>query len=274
MKKLRKEDLSLHHCIRFNILDEYIETDYNVPLQYLPDVSTLTSKVYQAVSTRYPAPNSLGRGWVYLDVTPGSGIIYEDMPEQQNMVIVYDSLGNVISGSEYMVDYVDGRVVTSGTVSPASVTYSYFYVALCNDWEDVMASDVPVIVPALETFTKEGFQLGGGRLVPRRGRLYIFATNQAERDDLAELLYDGINQKCCPNQNWTHGTMLDWDGTFNDNYLYEVIQYHSQLQFENVTYRMTTVPLMSIPTRDMTMLSDLNRYRARVDFTMFHWEEG
>ena len=266
MQRLRQEDLSLHHFIRFNILNEYIENDVDVPLTYLPDISTTGSYVYQAESTRTPLPNDLGRGIVYIDA-------YGDITEQQNAVTVYDGLGAVISGS-YMVDYVDGRVITSGTVTPAVVTYKYFYVSLVNEWEDIEAAGVPVVVVNLESFEKVGFQLGGGKRVPRSGHLHIFASTRAERDDLAELLYDGINEKCCPNQRWPKGSLLSWDGTFNNDYVYEIIQYSSNLHFENVRSRNINPPLLGIPSRDMTMLSDLNRYRARIDFDVFHWEEG
>jgi len=269
MKKFRKEDLSLHHYLRFNVLNEFVETDTDVPLVYLPDISTTESFVYEAQSSRIPSPTSLGRGWVYLDA-------YGDTTEQQSAVTVYDASNNVISGSNnYMVDYIDGRIITSGTVTPDHVTYQYFYVSLVNEWQDVEAADVPVIAVNLEGFMKEGFQLGGGRRVPRRGRLHVFATNQAERDDLTELLYDGIYNKCVPNQDWPKGSMIDWNGTFNEDYEYELIQYHSHLQFENVVSRnVNAVFLREIPNSDLTMLSDLNRYRARIDFSMFHWEEG
>ena len=265
MQRLRQEDLSLHHFIRFNILNEYIENDVDVPLTYLPDISTTGSYVYQAESTRTPLPNDLGRGIVYIDA-------YGDITEQQNAVTVYDGLGAVISGS-YMIDYVDGRVITSGTVTPAVVTYKYFYVSLVNEWEDIEAAGVPVVVVNLESFEKVGFQLGGGKRVPRSGHLHIFASTRAERDDLAELLYDGINEKCCPNQNWPNGSTIDWNGTFNNDYVYETIQYSSNLHFENVKARNINPPLLGIPSRDMTMLSDLNRYRARIDFDMFYWKE-
>lgn len=268
MKRLRKEDLSLHHYIRYNVLNEYIETEYNVPLDYMSDISEPTSQVYESDSSMIPLPTELGRGWVYIDA-------YGDITEQQNAVTVYDSLANVISGTNYMVDYVDGRVITSGTVTPAAVTYKYFYVSLVNEWEDVESAGVPVVVVNLESFEKVGFQLGGGKRVPRRGHLHIFATNRSERDDLLELLYDGINEKCCPNQNWTKGSILDWDGTFNSDYVYETIQYSSMLHFENVRARNINPPLVrEVPTRDVTMLSDLNRYRARIDFDMFYWKEN
>ena len=263
MKRLRKEDLSLNHYIRYNILNEYIEREYNVPLDYISDISEPTSQVYEATSSMIPLPTDIGRGWVYIDA-------YGDIIEQQNAVIVYDSLGSTISGG-YMIDYVDGRIVTSGTVTPAAVTYKYFYVALVNEWEDVESAGVPVVVVSLESFEKVGFQLGGGKRVPRRGHLHIFASNRAERDDLLELLYDGINEKCCPNQNWTKGSMLSWDGVFNNDYVYETIQYSSNLHFENVVARNINPPLTM---GNMTMLSDLNRYRARIDFDMFYWKEG
>ncbi|MHA2220183.1 MAG: hypothetical protein ACXACY_30240 [Candidatus Hodarchaeales archaeon] len=267
MKRLRKEDLSLHHYIRFNVLNEFIETISGAELTYLSDISTADSYVYEVESTRVPSPTDLGRGWVYLDA-------YGDTTEQQNTIIVYDGNGAVISGSEYMIDYIDGRVITSGTVTPATVTYQYFYVSLVNEWEDVQAADVPVVVVNLESFEKVPFQLGGGKRVPRRGHLHIFATNRAERDDLAELLYDGINEKCVPNQDWTTGSMIDWDGTFNTAYIYALIQYSSSLHVENVVSRNINPPLMGrMPRRDLTMLSDLNRYRARIDFDMFYWKE-
>lgn len=267
MKTLRKEDLSLHHYLRYAVLSDFVETETRAPVQYLPDFSTEGSYVYEVISTRSPSPTSFGRGWVYIDA-------YGDTTEQVNSVIVYDALNNVISGSEYMVDYVDGRIITSGTVTPSTVTYNYFYISLVNEWPDVEASDVPVVVVDFVFSEKEGFQLGGGKRVPRRGHLHVFATDQGERDDLLELLYDGLYNKCCPNQNWTKGTMLDWNGTFNQNYTYELINYHSQLMFEGVRARSLSIPLRRIPTEDMSMLSDLNRYRGRIDFEMFHWEEA
>jgi len=268
MKKFRKEDLSLHHYLRYNVLDEYIETDTNVSLTYLPDISSAGSQVYEAESNRLPPPISLGRGWVYIDA-------YGDVTEQQNAVTVYNSVGSVISGTEYMIDYIDGRVITDGSVTPSVVTYKYFCVSLVNEWQDVEAADVPVVVVDLNTFEKEGFQLGGGKRVPRKGYLHIFATNQAERDDLMELLYDGINEKCVPNQNWTKGSMIDWNGTWNDDYIYELVQYESGLHIENVRARHITPPFTSgIPRTDSTMFSDLHRYRARIDFEMFYWKNN
>jgi hypothetical protein len=268
MEKLRQEDLSLHHYLRHFVLSEYIETDTSVPLVYLDDVSdpASSSYVYQASTTLEPSPTSRGRGWVYTDVSPY-------ITEQTSSVIVYDGNGAVISGSEYMVDYIDGRVVTSGTVTPATVTYDWYYVALVNDWADAIVSDVPVVVIELADFAKSGFLLGGGRVVRRRGRFHIFASSTAERDDLAELLYDSIYNKCVNFQTFETGTMIDWDGTYHELYTYATVDESSHLQFENVRSRIITIPLIP-DRRTLVSLSDINRYRNRIDFTMFHYEEA
>jgi len=244
MHALRKEDLSLQHYIKNKVLADYfIETESNVDLTYLSDISTSNSYVYEANSNMDPLPNSRGRGWVYLDN-------YADNFEQTNSVIVKDSLGTVISGNKWN------------------------YVAVVNEWSEVLASDVPVVVVDIVSFIKEGFQLGGGRRVPRRVHLHVFASNTAERDDLVEVLYNGIYLKSCAMQEFNKGTMIDWDGTFNDNYEYSIVGGSCYLKFENLASRNINPPLLGIPSRDMTMLTDLNRYRARLSFDMFHIEEG
>ena len=268
MKKARKEDISLHHYIRNDVLKDFIETERNVPLVYLEELSRESgSAIYQADSSMTPSTTSNGRGWVYVDGP-------EYFTEQQNSVIVYDSLGTVISGG-YNVDYIDGRIIfPDRSYNPAAVTYKWYYVAIVDEWELVQASDVPVVVVDLMGFSKEGFQLGGGKKVPRRVNIHIFASNQAEREDLSEAIYDGLYLKSCPLQALTHGTMIDWDGRWNYDYTFTTMSGHSYLKFDNVRARNVYIQLRMIPARDYTQLSNLNRYRSRITFDMFHWEEG
>lgn len=270
MQKFRKEDLSVHHYLRFNVLNEYVETEYSASFNYLDSVSVTGSYVYEAASDVAPSPTSLGRGWVYLDA-------YGDTTQQSGSITVYDSNNVIISGSNYKIDYIDGRIITASlSIVPSTVTYKYFYVSLVNEWEDVQAAKAPVVVLQLESFRKEGFQLGGGKRVPRNGRCHIFASNRAERDDIMELIYDGLYNKSCPSQSWSKGSILDWDGTFNSSYVYETISKQSNLHFDNVRARQISPPLFgdTAGTADVYgMLSDLNRYRARIDFELFYWEE-
>jgi len=268
MKKARKEDISLHHYVRNEVLKDFIEIEKHVPLVYLEELSRESgTAVYQAESNMLPKPNSYGRGWVYVDS-------FEYFTEQTDSVVVYDGLGTVISGG-YDIDYVDCRIIMPNTtVVPATVTYKWYYVAVVDEWDDVHASDVPVVVVDLTSFTKEGFQLGGGKFIPRRVNIHVFATNQAEREDLNEAIYDGLYLKSCPMQELPFGTMIDWDGRWNDSYVFATISGSSWLKFENVKARNVYPRLISTPTRDYAQLSDLNRYRSRITFDMFHWEEA
>ena len=264
MKRVRKEDISLHHYIKNTVLQDYVETE-TVTLSYLEDQSDVGSYVYQADTTMEPLPHSLGRGWRYLD-NPS------DTTEQQNSIVVYDALGSVISGSNYMIDYVDGRVIMpNNTITPSTVMYKWNYIAVVDEWSAVESSEIPIVVVDISGFTKEGFQLGGGKRVPRRTNIHVFAIDTAERDDIMETIYDGLYLKCCANQDFPKGTMLDWDGTFNQSYEYVTISGSSELKFDDVEARSIFVPLMTIPNREMIMLIELNRYRGRVRCTMFHW---
>lgn len=267
MERLRKEDLSLHHYIKNGVLASFIETETKISLDFIEDESTSSSYVYEAVSVMAPSPTSKGRGWVYLDDVNSSD-------EQSTAVTVYESDGvTVISGTNYMIDYVDGRAIfSSGIIVPYYVTYKWNYVSVVNEWPMDTSSDVPIVVVDLDRTKKEGFQLGGGKKVSRNGNIHIFAYSTAERDDLKEILYDGFYLRSCPNIDFISGSYIDWDGTFNSGFQYTTISGYSKLFFEDIEAR--NVVMSTIPSREFTMLSDVNRYRARISFTMCHWEEA
>jgi len=270
MKALRKEDLSLHHHIKNYVLRDYIEKEENISLSYLSSESSPpTSYVYEANSDMYPSPASKGRGWVYLD-NPS------DVTEQTSSgtITVRDAVGTVINGSNYNVDYVDGRIIVDTLSSvPATINYKWNYVSIVDEWPDIEAADTPVVAIGISSFSKTGFQLGAGKFVSRRVDLNIFASDQAEKDDISECLYDGLYLKSCNYQSFPKSTMIDWDGTFNQEYEFATISGSSNLKFDNVESRTVRASLM-VPSRDSTMLSDLNRYRSRISFDMIHWEES
>lgn len=299
MRKLRKEDISLYYHLKHTVLSDFIEIEEQLSLQYMPEVSRDTSHVYEADSYMLPKPTERGRGWVYLD-SP------YDVIEQSNSVglydytkIVYDSLGNplidsegnyvVVEGyeinpSEYMIDYIDGRVVTSGTCNPTHITYKWNYVSLVDEWSAVEAADPPVVVIDIHGTDKTGYQLGGGKLATRKVDLHVFASNTAERNDIVETLYDGLYRKCCPVYDFPEGTILDTDGTWygrrrNSNKTETLFSRTTvsgilgNLMFENVTSRHVSLPLLMTRGSSEVMLSDLNAYRSKVSFDMYHYTE-
>jgi hypothetical protein len=270
MKALRKEDLSLHHYVKIYALQNFIEEEKNIPLSYVDEESSPGSYVYESKSNMQPLPISRGRGWVYLDNPT-------DTTEQTSSgtISVYDSEYDIIDSSNYMIDYIDGRVIlVNPAIVPATINYKWHYVSTVDEWLDMQeVSELPVIVVGISKFHKEGFQLGGGRYVPRQIDINIFASNGAEKDDLTECLYDALYQKSCSYQSFPKGTSLDWDGTWNNNYQYTTVSGSSNLKFTNViatTVRVAT----ATPSTDVSILSDINRYRSRVSFDMMHWEEA
>lgn len=310
MKQIRKEDLSLYYYLKDVVLRDFIETEEEVPLSYMSEISNESkvdpdcrSYVYEALSTMIPSPTERGRGWVYFDENASfdnylcaptlSGLEFGGIPEQKSRVTVYSctTIGGVttLSGipySEYMIDYMDGRIVTSGTyedmdLAPKYVTYDWNYVALVDEWAAIQASDPPVVVVDIHGTDKTGYQLGAGKKSVRKVDLHIFATNPAERNDLVETLYDGLFNKTCPVYDFAQGTVLDYDGTWygrknntdrddTDTYFNTatVSGIIGNMEFESVTSRNVNLPMLMTRNVDEILLSDLNAYRSKISFDL------
>jgi hypothetical protein len=311
MKTLRKEDVSLYYYIKDVVLCDFVEKEEVIPLQYMELISDSNSYVYEAVTETTPNPTERGRGWVYFDEasvsggyfvttigTRADGTTISGVPEQSNRVTVYTgytvSSGvivptGVISDSEYMVDYMDGRIVTSGTVSPVYVDYYWNYVSVVDEWAAVEAANPPVVVIDMHGTDKSGYQLGGGKMVTRKVDLHIFATSTAERNDIVETIYNGLYLKSAPVLDLPLGTALDYDGTWywrrnNMNKLQTLFDigraeydpnenpYNcsaiGNIRFDNVTARHVSLPLLMTRSKDDVMLSDLNAYRSKISFDM------
>ena len=94
-----------------------------------------------------------------------------------------------------------------------------------------------------------------------------------------EALHDALFNRTCPLYDFINGTMLDHDGTwygrrntmnkltslFNRTTSSEII---GNLEFENVTVRHVSLPLVMTRDRNEVMLSDLNAYRSKVSFDL------
>jgi len=304
MRNIRKEDTSLYYFLKHIVLQDFIEKDEGVSLQLLEEVSCADENVYvyEALTAMVPSPTERGRGWVYLDTCSGTtkvcnldidgNVLFpttSGIKEQSTKVTVYDSSWNVIDESEYLIDYIDGRVVTSGTVSPAYIDYNWYYISLVDEWAAISAADPPVVVIDLMGTDKGGYQLGAGRRVVRKVDIHIFASDPAERNDIVETIYDGLYLKCAPLYDFPNGTMLEYDGTwygrksnmnklttlFNNNTLTYLDDNPNatigNMQFENVTSRHINLPLIMTRSADEVLLSDLNAYRSKVSFDLVYY---
>ena len=309
MKNLRKEDLSLYYYLKNKVLIDFIEKEEDTPLEFISSASCFeVGYVYSALTEMVPSPTDRGRGWVYFDTCSGttticnldvSGNNLEDtypvasgIKEQSNKIIVYDAIGAIVDENDYMVDYIDGRIVTSGTDSlgneftPTRVDYYFNYISLVDEWAAIEAADPPVVVIDIMGTDKGGYQLGPGKRVVRKVDIHVFASDTAERNDIVETIYDGLYLRSCPLYEFEEGSVLEYDGTwygrkealstsmtkldalFEQSNVTGYLGNNCTLQFENVTTRHVSLPLIMTQSRDEVMLSDLNAYMSKISFNM------
>lgn len=287
MTMYRKEDLSLYYYIKDVVLANFVEQEENITLSLMEGLSSGQTYVYEAVTTMLPGPTERGRGWTYFDTVSGTGLC-NLLPEteQTNRIIVYDALGGIISDSEYIIDYIDGRVITSGTVTPAAIDYYWNYVSVVDEWAAIEAADPPVIVIDIHGTDKGGYQLGSGVKVTRKADIHIFASSTAERNDLADTVYNGLYNKSCPIYDFPKGGVLDYDGLFYDrrnNIDKSATPFDrttvdgllsAKLEFNKVTNRHVNLPLVMTRGTNAVLLSDLNAYRSKISFELEYYTES
>ena len=308
MKRLRKEDLSLYRYIKDTVLRDFIEKDEMIPLELISELSCQGSYVYQAVvdADIIPSPVERGRGWTFFDCanyddngdcmysvntcvpefvtvtgTDGQGTPCIGTPEQSNRITLYDENLTTISGLEYLIDYVDGRIIVeTNTIVPKYIDYYWNYVSVVDEWVVVSAANTPVVVIDTAGTDKEGYQLGGGNKTTRVVDIHVFASSTAERNDLVETIHNGLYNKSAPVYDFPTGDVLDYDGTFyarKDTYnkltslfnrtsLNDLNVLHGGMEFLNVSSRHIRLPLILSRERNELLLSDLNAYRSKISF--------
>lgn len=319
MRSLRKEDMSLYYYIKDVVLRDFVERETMVPLSLMPTLCEYNSFVYAYASDLEPSPTERGRGWRYFNPPSGTlpcepyqavsgtradGASVYGTPEQSYIpaptvdsrdtgIAVYENGGILVPESEYVVDYIDGRIITErALIVPATVDFDWNYISVVDEWAAIEAADPPVIVIDMSGTDKIGYQLGGGKKTTRKVDIHIFASDPAERNDIVETLYDGLYNKSCPLYKFETGGVLDYDGTFfgakerewDDTksaqankltYLFDrdTVDYVSRLHFDAVTSRHVNLPLIMSRGGDQVMLSDLNAYRSKVSFDMFSYDD-
>lgn len=307
MEQITKEDLSLMQYIKNTVLRNYIEAEEQVELTRV--YSSYDSYVYQAQSTMWPKPTSRGRGWCYFDcpiVDVNGNCVYDSpsscipefvtasgtdaagnacvgTPEQSRRVIVYDEFLSEIDESLYAVDYVDGRIImATDQVIPKVVDYNWNYISVVDEWQLLASAETPIIVLDLHGINTEGYQLGAGRHITRPANIHIFAKSGAERNELMEVIHNGLYNKSAPVYEFTTGDVLSYDGTFfnrlvsnnkltslfNRTTLDDLGVLHGNMIFSEVTSRHINLPLLGPIIRLDITQNDLNTYRAVVSFNI------
>jgi hypothetical protein len=306
MRSLRKEDLSLYLYIQDVVLRDFVEVEEFAQLRLMSDLSTDGSYVYEPVVDFEPYPSERGRGWVYFD-TPDNEIFCEPftsvsginsagdliygIQEQSSRVVVYNDGGDEeVVWQDYMIDYIDGRIIIPYKLNNPVATYTWNYVSVVDEWCVIQASTPPVVAIDVGDISKDGYQIGGGKKSVRSVDIHVFASNAAERNDLVEVLYDGFHNRSCQLFEFSTGSVLDFDGTFNgrrdledrvselnskNQFLFDATEVSnmSRVYFDSVKARRVSASSITNRGADKMMLSDLNAYRSKITFDMVTYDD-
>jgi len=288
MNRLRQEDSSLYLYLKDIVLSDFIEKQEWVPLTYNEALTIGTTRVYEIDDYFDPSPKTRGRGFVYFDDLTNECLVntttYSGTAEQSNRIKVYTASGTEISDLSYVIDYVDCRVITDQVgVVPSYIDYHWYYISVLDEWGAVKTTPPPAVVIDLNSSVKTGFQLGHGIKSIRKCILHVFGSDPAERNDIVELLHNGLYLRSCPLYTFDKGVVLDSDGLFNgrkgnmdkSEVLFDrtTVSGVSRMQFENIESRNIRMPdTMNRGITDV-MLSSINAYRATVTFDIITYSE-
>lgn len=243
---LRIYELSIINYLKYEILPvSFTETLQNQNLTF----DSVTNS-YVLDSLMVPSPISKGRGWALFDEQTVNGkIVIDTSQEQSNQVTVNGA-------SSYTLDYVNGRIINPDS-TPTSVSFSWYYVSFVEGWPGEIPPPLPVVALDIDTVEKQGYQLGGGSKDLLTGSVYVFATNEAEKRDITDVLYQALYNRTLSIKNWHQGSYLDFNGTYT-GFTPDTVSGVSTGAFLDV------IANMSVPKIDW---SELNRHRSRINFT-------
>ena len=243
---LRVYDSSIINYLKYEVLPvHFTERIEDEPLVYDQDLLG-----YVTNSAMEPSPTSRGRGWAVFDEnTVNNRIIVDTTSEQTSQVTVNGA-------SSYDIDYPNGVIRNPDSI-PTSVSYSWYYVSLVEGWPGAEPPPLPVVAVDIDRTIKQGYQLGGGTKDIIEGSVFVFATSEAEKKDITDVIYQAFYNRTLPISNWHEGTYLDFDGTYT-GFTPTTIDGVSSGAFTNVTARFDS------PRFDW---SEVNRHRSRINFT-------
>jgi len=121
-------------------------------------------------------------------------------------------------------DYTNGLVVYnpgSTPNTPPLITYSYHAVQVIDGFPDVENVDswqVPLIAVDFSGMRRRPLALGGGHFVNRIYELHVFGSHDSERDQMIQVLSDGLKYNFPVLNFEVTGYPLNFNGDRNTNY--------------------------------------------------------
>jgi len=243
---LRIYDASIINYIKYEVLPiHFTESIVNEPL-----VFSAAMGGYVTESSMLPLPTSPGRGWAVFDEASVNGRTIIDTTVEQTSQV------SVTGASTFTIDYSNGRIISPDT-PPTSVSYSWYYVSLIEGWPGLDPPPLPVVAVDVDSTVKQGYQLGGGTQDILEGSIYVFATNETEKKEITDVIYQALYNRTLSVKNWHEGGYLDFNGTYT-GFSPSGITGISSGAFTGVTADLRG------PRIDW---SEVNRHRSRISFT-------
>jgi hypothetical protein len=243
---LRIYDASIVNYLKYQVLPlnftEYIQDE---PLVFSAELNG-----YVAVTAMEPSPTSRGRGWALFDEQIVNGRTVVDVTSEQSAQVT------VTGASSYTIDYPGGRILSPDS-PPSTVSYSWYYVSLVEGWPGIDPPPLPCVAVDIDQTTKTGYQLGGGSKDIIKGTVYVFASNETEKKEITDVIYQSLYSRTLPVRNWHEGSYLDFNGTYT-GFSPTTVSGLSTGAFVDVKANLAG------PRFDW---SEINRHRAQVDFT-------
>ena len=250
---------TIHLYVKNKVLRDWVGMEVGSLLTHYPEYG-----LYMPDYTEFdPDPNDMGnpkqndrgRGWLYFE--------YPDLLNEQTIYVTVKQKNGapLTQNTDYKINYAYGGIEMLNNKTPYKVDYTYHYTAVVDEWRQVNASYLPVVVVDMDTLSKEGFQLGAGEKFVQKGFVHIFASTRAERDDLIDIIHSAFYNHQFQPQDFSDGTPLEFDGTFNTGY--NITTLSGALggcagYFDKVTTK----------TLQFNMVNDVNEFRARVQFEL------
>jgi hypothetical protein len=275
MNLTRQEDISLYLYIRDVVIaPRYSELEVQQPLT--PSLDRIGRAIPNTWDIGYPlqedlskspfkrgSSSGLGRGMIYFD-SIGDTCVFG--VEQSETVSIYNG---DITASGCRFNYLTGQVLASGDLTSYVADYKWYYVATLDAWPREGVPSLPVVSIELQTANPHPLQLGGGDIREGYWNIQIFGGNKGERDDLMDVIHEGIYMRSCPFYNFSHGMPLIGRGFFNDAFSSELHPHYSSLFFDKVEKRLSNLPNWGFYEQEQ-----INRYRAEITFMTRAYKNG
>jgi len=306
------EQLSIFYYLKEAVFaSEFSQEVQNEPLSYdsSKDLSGVQRTDYFIVDPNSGAygrfPVEEGRGWLsfslnevnpcqiydvdageYVSIinTPFKTNVYQIPTEREtDLVIVRDQNNNILPRSYYQIDYRQGRIrwpaptTPSGALNeiPTTVDYRFHMISMLDGYpSDDSIPELPIVCLYPLSDENKALQIGPGAKFTRRYAIDVFATNNAEKRDILDIIHSSIYNKPISVIDFNRsGEPLEHWGIINEDFIQDITYngdtYRSYLTLNpgngNILHFLNIEVMYNTSPRESR--SDILQHMGKITFT-------